>query len=383
MTMVFLASLLLLAWTYVGYPLALVVRARFAPRHPVLADWEPSVEVVVVTHNAAHELRARLANLAALDYPPARLHIHIVSDGSTDASAAILGGDLPANVSVHLYPQRRGKSACLAQVIACLRAEVVLFADTRQRIEAGALRALLRRLSDPSVGAVGGELMFEHAENDFGNGVDFYWRYEKFIREHEARSGSVVGVSGALYAARRAVLPPIPAGLILDDVWIPLHIAGAGRRVLFAPDARAWDRPSTHPALEARRKRRTLAGNFQLIAREPTLLLPWKHPLGWRLWGHKWLRLLAPWCLLAAFASNLVLAARSPAWLALLLAQCVFYLCAIAGIRRAALLAFQPLRVCATFVRMNAYAMLALADFLRGRVAPLWHVTGQPDRSAP
>lgn len=379
----FAASFLVLAYTFVGYAVAMWLRARLTPRPVDAATIEPDVDVVLVVHNAAADLAAKLDNLRALDYPPGRLRFHVASDGSEDLTAAVLHDCDDARLHRYVFPTRRGKSACLGEVVPQLRAEVVVFTDVRQRLERDAIRALLRPLADPSVGAVSGELMFEREEGGFAGGVDFYWRYEKLIRRAESDSGSVVGVSGALYAARRALLPPIPPGLILDDLWIPLRIARGGARVVFAADARAWDRPSRDAALEAGRKRRTLAGNFQLIAREPALLLPWTHPLGWRLWGHKWLRLLAPWLLLVLLVSNLVLAPTSPRWALLLLAQLAFYAAALAGIARPALLRHLPVRIAATFVRMNGYAVLGLADFLRGRQTHLWTVTRPSDTVSP
>ena len=366
--LVFAVSLLALAWTFAGYALAMALRARLAPRPVHAAPIEPMVDLVVVAHDAGSELAVRLANLAELDYPAARLAFHVASDGSEDDTASVLGACTDPRLHRYVFPHRRGKSACLGDILKQLTGEVVVFADVRQRLEPGALRALLQPLADPTVGAVSGELMFTPAQGGFAGGVDFYWRYEKFI---------------ALYAARRALLPAVPPGLVLDDLWIPLAIARRGARIVFAADARAWDRPAADPALEARRKRRTLAGNYQLIAREPALLLPWAHPLGWRLWGHKWLRLVAPWLLRLLRARNRRLAGSTPAWTLLLLAQLAAYGAAAAALARPALLRFLPLRMAATFVRMNGYAVLGLVDFLRGRAGPLWSVTRNPGTSRP
>lgn len=381
--LLFLGCALALAHTFAGYAVVMWLRARFAPRAIDAADWQPRVDVVVIAYNAAAELPAKLDNLRALDYPPERLRIHVASDGSEDLTPALLRDCDDPRVTSYVFPQRRGKSACLGDVVAQLDAEIVVFADVRQRLEADAVRALLRPLADPAVGAVSGELMFERADGDFAGGVDVYWRYEKQIRRSESDSGSVVGVSGALYAARRELLPKIPAGLILDDLWIPLEIARRGARVVFAADARAWDRPSGDAALEARRKRRTLAGNFQLIAHEPSLLLPWAHPLGWRLWGHKWLRLLAPWLLVLLLLSNAKLALNSGKWTLLLIAQLAFYAAAVAALLQPRLTRHLPLRLAATFVRMNGYAVLGLVDFLRGGSAHLWSVTRQAGTAPP
>lgn len=375
MKWLFVLSLLALGWTYFGYPLAMLGLALYRPRRVQPAAWEPTVDIVIVAHNAAAELPAKLANLAVLDYPADKLRFHVASDGSEDRTATILRECTDARLTRYLYPLRRGKSACLGDIVPQLQAEVVLFTDVRQRIEPAAVRALVQALADPAVGVVGGELAFERSTTRYGEGADFYWRYETFIRSQEALSGSVVGVSGALYAARRALLPAIPPGLILDDVWLPLQVARGGARIGFCSEARAWDRPAADAAIEAARKRRTLAGNFQLIAQEPALLLPWRHPLGWRLWGHKWLRLLAPWCMLALLLSNLALIGHSPKWAALALAQLAFHGVALAALWRASLLRIMPVRIIATFVRMNGYAVLGLYDFLTGRAAATWSVT--------
>ncbi len=374
-------SLLLVAFAYFGYPLVIWLRARTHALPIAARDWEPSVDVLVVAYNAAAELAAKLQNLASLDYPRERITIHIASDGSSDDTIAIAEA---AGVRVHAFAERRGKSACLGDVLPRLTGEIVVLMDVRQRLEADAVRALLRPLADPTIGAVSGELMFERADaalRGFGGGVDIYWKYEKFIRRHEAISGSVVGVTGALYAIRRALAPTVPPGLILDDLWIPLAVARSAR-VVFANDAIAWDRVSEDPAREAQRKRRTLAGNFQIIERDPALLLPWTHPLGWRIWGHKWLRLAVPWLLVIALLCNLALAGTSMLWTVLLAGQIALYALAIVGIAVPGTLGILPVRIAATFVRMNAYAVLGLLDFVRDRDAHLWRVSAGANGAA-
>jgi len=371
-------SLLLVAFAYFGYPLVIWLRARNGALPIAGRDWEPSVDVLIVAYNAAAELAAKLENLASLDYPRERITIHIASDGSSDDTVAIAEA---AGVRVHAFAERRGKSACLGDVLPRLTSEIVVLMDVRQRLEAGAVRALLRPLADPAIGAVSGELMFERAASGFGGGVDIYWKYEKFIRRHEAISGSVVGVTGALYAMRRVLAPAVPPGLILDDLFIPLAVARSAR-VVFSNDAIAWDRVSEDPAREAQRKRRTLAGNFQIIERDPALLLPWTHPLGWRIWGHKWLRLAVPWLLAIALLCNLALAGTSMLWSVLLAGQIALYALAIVGIAVPGTLGILPVRIAATFVRMNAYAVLGLFDFVRDRDAHLWRVSAGANGAA-
>ena len=49
--------------------------------------------------------------------------------------------------------------------------------------------------------------------------------------EGEALLGWLHGVSGAVYALRTRLFRALPAGLLLDDLWIPLHVVFAGSRV--------------------------------------------------------------------------------------------------------------------------------------------------------
>jgi cellulose synthase/poly-beta-1,6-N-acetylglucosamine synthase-like glycosyltransferase len=377
MTTVLWISLGLLAFTCVGYPLLMGALAWWRPRPLAGAAQTPRVDVVLVAQDVSM-IAAKLANLGALDYPAHRLRMNLVLDGCAAATADAVRRLLPDDARLFAFPVRRGKSACIGSVLPSLDADVVLFTDVRQRLDAGAVRALTAALGDPTVGAASGELLLEAAEG-YGRGIDAYWRYEKMIRRLESASGSVVGVTGALYAARREALRDVPPGLLLDDMWIPLSIAALGYRIVFVPGALARDDAAANPRAEEQRKRRTLAGNFQLLHRWPGLAIPGWHPLTWRLWGHKWLRLLAPWLLLAAFVANAIVA-RNGGFLALLFGlQVLAY--ALAGLGRLlpATLALPPVHVCTAFASLNLSAALALRDFLRNPDAHTWQ--SQPTRA--
>lgn len=380
MILAFWLSLGIVAFAYAGYPLAVAIRARLRPR-PIRAQVQtPRVDVLLVVHNGAVLLPAKLDNLLALDYPADRLRINVVCDGCDDASEALARGYPEDRVRVFAFAVRRGKSACIGAVLPRLDADIVLFNDVRQRVDADAAAALVAVLADPQVGAASGELVLL-ASNGYGQGVDAYWRYEKLIRRMESASGSIVGVTGALYAARRDAIPPVPAGVVLDDMWIPLGIAARGYRVVFVPQARAYDQASPDPASEEPRKRRTLAGNYQLLHRWPRLAIPGAHPLALRLWGHKWLRLLAPWLLLVALIASAWLAARGSLFYAALLAlQLAAYGAALLGrwwppLARRLL----PVRLATAFLSLNSSAMLAFFDYLRNPHAHLWTTTRLED----
>src|SRR5207245_5857395 len=149
----------------------------------------------------------------------------------------------------------------------------------RQQFDRGAIRSLVSNFADPGVGGASGELMLMAGDEaaTASQGACVYWRYEKCIRSSESRLDSTVGTTGAIYAIRRALFEPIPEDTVLDDVVIPLRIARQGYRVLFEPQARAYDRVAPSSQAELTRKVRTLAGNFQLFTRERWLLNPFRN----------------------------------------------------------------------------------------------------------
>lgn len=376
MTWVFLAAAAIAAWTFAGYPLAMALLARLRPNPPMMGEQRPTIDALLVVHNAGAQVVAKIDNLLRQDYPAECLRVTIYCDGCDDDTEALARTREGARVQVLSHPARRGKSACIADALPCLGASVVLFTDVRQQLDPSATRRLVATLADPEVGAATGELVLQPGSG-FARGIDAYWRYEKLLRGFETASGSIVGATGALYAVERVLLRAPPAGLVLDDMWIPLAVAEQGYRVVSVRSAIAHDVAASDRHAEQRRKRRTLAGNYQLLHLWPALAIPGRHPLAMRLWGHKWLRLLAPWCLAAMLASNALLAfSGETKWHVALALQLVAYALACAGMLRPALAdRFLPVRVCAAFLSLNLSAVLGLFDYLRNPKVHLWNTS--------
>lgn len=369
----FVLSILLLVYLYVGYPALMWALAARRPRASPAGDIEPTVSVVIVAHNEAHRIRGRLRNLLDLDYPADRLQVLLASDGSTDETVERARAFDAAGVTVLAFARRRGKPAVLDEVVPQATGEIVVLADARQRFDRHALRTLVRHFADPRVGAVSGELVLTRTGNATaaGDGVGFYWRYEKLIRRSESRADSTVGATGAIYAIRRSLFAPIPADTILDDVLIPMNIVRRGYRVLFESDARAYDRVATARE-EFTRKVRTIAGNFQLLGRERWLLNPFQNRLWFQTLSHKGTRLLAPAFHVTAFAANVALAV-DPLFALLLAAQMVFYATALSGFalrntRRRIPLVSVPYAVCL----LSWATIVAFVRYVQGRQQVTW-----------
>ena len=196
-----------------------------------------------------------------------------------------------------------GKPLALNAGVEAATGDILVFADARQQFCPDALVELAANFDDRRVGGVTGELMLdcegtESIESTIGDGIGLYWKYEKWLRRKESAVWSTLGATGAIYALRRRLWTPLPADALLDDVLAPMRAVMAGYRVVFEERARAFDRTSPDAAAEARRKTRTLAGNYQILAQEPRLLVPILNPVWLQYVSHKIGRLLVPWCLL-------------------------------------------------------------------------------------
>ncbi|MGG6462856.1 glycosyltransferase family 2 protein [Solilutibacter silvestris] len=357
-------------YAYLGYPLLMRILAR-GFQHTTDNDPEtwPWITVVIAAHDEEARIAGRVRDILAQDYPADRLRVIVVDDGSSDATARVADVGDP-RCRVIALARNGGKATALDAALRAVTTPITVFADARQRFAPGTLRALVRPFSDPQVGAVAGELQIRDAQ---GGACDLglYMRIERRLRHDESALGWLHGVSGAIHALRTSLFVAIPVGTILDDMWLPLHVVFAGKRVAMTDRAIALDSASAHHGEEFDRKVRTLAGNWQLIARLPRLLLPWRNPV-WFAWcSHKLSRLLAPWAMLGTLLACAM--SPSPIYRALFLVQCIGYGFALLAIALPGIARRLPLASTAgTFLMLNTAALLSLPAAMSRDGSRLW-----------
>jgi poly-beta-1,6-N-acetyl-D-glucosamine synthase len=359
-------------YAYLGYAAWLWIWSHLSPK-PVLRGMnEPFVSIVMVVRNEESTLPRKLSNLASLEYPRGRLEFVVVSDGSSDRSVEILAeAARDRRFRILASPESKGKACRLNEALAVVKGEIAVFMDARQVIERDALRLLLENFADTTVGCVSGELMLGDVASDQAEKrMGIYWRVEKKIRALESASGSVVGATGAFYAARCSLLAPIPPETILDDVLLPLQVSRQGARVVFDGRARAWDDPDLGAEREFRRKVRTLTGNYQLLQIAPWLLSG-ANPLRFRFVSHKLIRLAVPFLLAALLVASASI--PQPLYRAVFVLQLAFYALSLFALWNQA--PSKQLRgpvsrvanAALALVVLNTAAVVAFANFVTGR----------------
>ena len=364
-SIVFWGSVAVVFYTFAGYPVLIGLLARLK-RYPnrLPPQTAPTVSVVLVAYNEAQRIRSRIENLFATDHPAEKLELIVYSDGSSDETAEILQSFPDKRVHAIISNQRSGKAKGLNASVIVAKGEIVVFCDARQKFDRSTIPNLIRNFADQRFGAVSGNYSIEGSGSSVAGGVDAYWRLEKFIRNAEAKWDSSIGCTGAIYAIRRELFRPLPGDVLLDDVVIPMSIAEQGYRIGFDDHAVSIDPMNIEASRENRRKKRTLAGNFQMLFRFPHWLLPWKNRLWWQLISHKYLRIFAPFFLAGMFVSN-VLLANQPLYRLLFVGQLLFYMLAAIG------LLFQSLKlrvisIPTGFCFLNLMTVGGLWNYLRG-----------------
>jgi len=364
MKLLFWLCFAVVGYAYFGYAIWLWFYARLHPR-PFLKDpITPSVSIIIAARNEEANLPAKLENLRLLDYPRDRLQIVIASDGSTDRTAGILREQAPPIFPI-ILDESNGKACALNEAVKHATGNILVFLDIRQTLDTSAVSELASCFADPGVGAVSGELLLQSTPGSSStNALGIYWKIEKALRKLESASGSVVGVTGAIYAVRRELYLEIPSGTILDDVFVPMNVARAGKRVVFQPLALARDLIFNEKGKEFSRKVRTLTGNYQLLRLAPWLLSP-ANPLLFRFISHKLLRLIVPLLLVLMLVASAM--AVGPVYRAIFWLQILFYVLAAFGTLRPSTRKFKPIAIANTFVMLNAAAALAFCNFAIGR----------------
>ncbi len=301
---IFFAVLAFILYVLIGYPLLLSFYARLFPK-PIRRQLEAiPISILIPVKNGERWIEGKLRSLLQSDYPGDLIDVLVVSDGSSDATEAIVRefGDR----RVRLLPlPAGGKAIAVTQGLKAVTGEIIVLTDVRQPFESDAISKLVSCFADPSVGVVTGELVIREGERLEEYNTGLYWKYEKWIRRNLNRIDAMLGATGAIYAIRASLKQEIPADILLDDVYLPFAAAFKGHRIYFEDAAKAYDFPTSLQS-EFRRKVRTQAGIYQIVGRFPRLLWPGNRRFIHFL-SHKIGRLLLPFAMLAALVSTFFL----------------------------------------------------------------------------
>lgn len=333
-------SLFIIFYSFFGYGilLFLIVKLRrmLKGRRVVPGnggDW-PTLTVIVSAYNEEDCIANKIENTLSLEYPKDKIKYIFVSDGSDDDTPGIIASY--KEVTLMHKSERKGKIAAMERAMRNVHSEVVIFTDANTFLNRFALMNICRHYADPQVGGVSGEKRVRIDEvSDATAGEGFYWKYESRLKQWDSELHTVVGAAGELFSVRTSLYKPVSGDTVLDDFMISMHVAEAGYRVVYEPDAYATEAGSENIDEELKRKVRIAAGGIQAISRLRKAINPFHNfVLTFQYVSHRVLRwTITPFLMLFSFFLSAAIAyqTREHLYIGLFYLQLLFYVSAIVG----------------------------------------------------
>lgn len=382
----FWATVAVIVFTYILFPAIVFVRGRLVRKPYKSAEITPPITMVIAAHNEAANIGAKLDNILAMDYPREQLEVIIASDGSNDGTNEIVQGYAARNVRLLALP-RQGKAPALDAAVAHARGDVLVFSDANSMYHPQALRALARPFADPEVGGVAGNQVYtsKKSESLSGDGEQSYWSFDRKMKQSQSKSGNAISATGAIYAIRRSLFRGVPVG-VTDDFAVSTDVIAQGYRLVFAPDAIAYEPVAGTGSVEFGRKVRVITRGLRgvLVVRRE-LLNPMRYGFyAFQLFAHKVLRRLVVFPLLLLLILSPLLWSAGLIYQLATLAQLAFYGCALLGLllKDKRLGRLKLFTIPFFFCMVNVASLIAAINLIRGHRIDFWEPQRQGQAAA-
>lgn len=381
MKIIFWVSLFLIFYTYIGYGILLfllvkIKRVFVKVNYIDDVHFTPTLTLIIAAYNEEIIIEEKIKNCLSLLYPPDKLSIIFITDGSTDNTASIIA-QYPQIKLMH-KEGRSGKIAAVHRAMMEVESEIVVFTDANTFLNEEALLKIARHYVDPKVGAASGEKRVHIEESsDATAGEGFYWKYESKLKKWDYELYSVVGAAGELFSVRTALYVPVEPDTLLDDFMISMKIALKGYKIAYDPDAYAMESSSANLKEELKRKVRIAAGGIQSVIRTKKLFNPFVFPiLSFQYISHRVLRwTITPLLMIFVFFLNIYIVVQSNELLyqLFMIGQILFYFSAIAGwLLESKQVRVKILFVPYYFVFMNYAMILGMFRYANSGQSVLW-----------
>lgn len=371
--LILLMLLLALFYVYVGYPALLFILSIFWRRRRPAPGYAPAISVLIAACNEEAGIGKKLEQTLKLDYPPDKLEVLVLSDGSQDRTDEIIEQFRDPRVRLVRIPNRRGKTNAQNEGVHHANGEILVFSDATTVYHPQALRYLAANYEDPSVGAVSGRYQYFDLDekSPTGLGTIAFWNYENNIKVRQSRISTLTGCCGCIYSVRKSAYTELAPDIISDLVQ-PLRVIQKGYRVVFEDRALAYEQTTESTSEEFKMRVRVITRGMRGLLSVPELLKPWKHPwIAFQLFSHKILRWMVPILLFLLLADNLILIAQ-PYYRGLLILQAGFYALALLQVIVPLHRRWKPLGVPLYFCTLNAAAFVGVIELLRGKRHVIW-----------
>lgn len=355
---------------YLIYPVGLCIVSSSQPEGSREPDENTGVSMILLTYNGGNHLANKIKFLAGELAAFENHELIIIDDNSTDTTQNILArfSNHPG-IKVIKKNVHTGIADSMNLGVSEARYGYIVFCDQRQKLCPGSLQRIIKPLANKNIGAVSGCL----SPFDKENCDSMARRHENFIKSRESKLGNVIGVYGPLYAIKKKYFTPIPGHIILDDLYLSLHILKSKQIVLINDCAIIDDNFSM--LYNYQRTKRYLTGLLQLLFEKRVVFDLSNLQITMLMW-HKYLRLLIPIFFFLSYTASAILIPRGIEFLILFCIMSAFGILAILQM----IFKFQSGII--NIVRMNLYYLVAFADIFTGKLLRFFHLNNSNNKTA-
>ncbi|KJU81306.1 glycosyl transferase family protein [Candidatus Magnetobacterium bavaricum] len=372
-TVVFIVSLLILAYIFIGYPLIILILSIVIRKEIKTQNDIPYVSIIISAYNEENIIREKIENCLDLDYPKDKLEI-IVASESIDKTNKIVNEYRDKGVVLYAYENREGKRATLFKTVALAKNDIIVFSDANAMYKKDAIRKLIRAFSDERIGCVSGRLVYTNPKNSsIGKGESTYWEYDFILKMLTSKFLSLGGgVNGSIFGIRKHLYSPIDK-YRGDDFEISCRVEINGYGVVLDPEAISYEESSEYTRQEFSRKVRLATWNLKsslMLLKEAITKKRFITAL--ILFSHRFLRYTTPVWLISLLICNAFLLNSTLVYFLFL--QILFYLMGLIGMimdrsnLKYGIIFLFPFY----FIMVNYAALIAIVKNILGRSDMLW-----------
>jgi cellulose synthase/poly-beta-1,6-N-acetylglucosamine synthase-like glycosyltransferase len=223
--------------------------------------FEPSVSVVIPTHNEESIISKKIENLLASSYPKDKLEIIFVDDSDDSTPKIIQESAKFSNIHLIRFDRRMGYTPCMIAGCKAAQGEIIVLSDAGAFFDTKTIANLIRHFRNPSIGAVTSTDVILNVDEEVGRSEELYQKVYNFVRTAETNMDSTFYFKGEASAVRKNLITDMEKYSATFDTAAALLIRKKGYKTIYDPEAKFYEyAPKTHN--ERIKQKTTRAANW-------------------------------------------------------------------------------------------------------------------------
>lgn len=301
---IFWTSFVLIAQTYLLYPIFVRVLGSFFRPNNIIFDSNedlPKVSILMAAHNEEKVIKAKINSILTSDYPLDKIEILIGSDCSSDSTNQIIERFASINTAIKFHPfyERTGKIGIINFLSKKASGEIFLLTDANVLLAKNTIFELVKHFKNQSIGLVDSQMNHNNVKTDgISQQESVYISNEIKVKLAEGNIwGAMMGPFGGCFAIRASLFEDVPNSYLVDDFYINMRVLQKKFKCINEPNAMVFEDVSNNITAEFKRKIRISAGNFQNLKHFTPMLFSF-NGAAFAFFSHKVLRWKTPFLIL-------------------------------------------------------------------------------------